>query len=131
MSELKKSGGKSPNYPLEVKQAAIDRAEAGEKIASIAAELGCRRTLLYSWWSVWRQNGGQWPESRPRLRRRPWSSSAREVQLERLVGQQKAELDFLREALRRIEEVGRPTVGRAAASPGSSSRAGRTIRKAS
>jgi len=50
--------------------------------------------------------------------------------LERLIGQQQAELDFLRDVLRRIERARRPTVEPRAPSPGSSSTPGRLVRKA-
>jgi hypothetical protein len=50
--------------------------------------------------------------------------------LERLVGQQQAELDFLREALRLMKQARRLTAEADAPSPMSSSRAGRLSRKA-
>jgi len=46
------------------------------------------------------------------------------------MGQQQAELDFLREALRLMKQVRRPTAEPDAPSPTSSSRAGRLSRKA-
>jgi hypothetical protein len=60
----------------------------------------------------------------------PPGSSDREAELERLVGRQQAELDFLREALRLMEQVRRPTAEVDALSLSSSLRAGRLPRKA-
>ncbi len=122
-----------PHYPVEVKRAAIDRLEAGEAVASIAAVLGCPQRRIYYWQEQWRRRGEGWAElkHRHRKRRQPAPGSAeREAELERLIGQQQAELDFLREALRRIEQAGQPIVGHGAPSPGISSRPRRLVRKA-
>ena len=134
MSQEKVGRKSQPTYSLAVKQAAVLRAEAGERIALIAAEVGCRPTRIYYWLEQWRSHGGEWPEQRRRRRRRampPPGSSEREGELERLLGQKQAELDFLQEALRRIEQARRPTVEPRAPSFGSSSRRpGRLGRKA-
>jgi transposase len=132
MSEEKRAEGRQPRYPVSVKQAAVLRAEAGERVALIAADVGCRRTLIYRWLEQWRTRGGEWVEQRRRRRRRgmpPPGSSEREAELERLLGQKQAELDFLGEALRRIEQARRPTVEPRAPSPGRSSPPGRLGRK--
>ena len=133
MSHWKKGRKDQPHYPVEVKRAAIDRVEAGESVSVVAASLGCPRRRIYYWHDQWRQHGEGWAELKHRHRQRrppPVGSAEREAELERLVGQQQAELDFFREALRLIEQVRRPTAARGAPSPGSSSRAGRLNRKA-
>lgn len=134
MSQEKDPGRKKqPRYPIEVKQAAVDRVRAGESMSRVAVEIGCGRGRIHSWLTQWEKHGGAWPELRRRDRSRqaaPPGSAAREAELERLVGQQQAELDFLREALRLMEQVRRPTAELDAPSPGSSSRAGRLPRKA-
>lgn len=131
MSQRKKGRKEQPRYPVEVKQAALDRVRAGEKVASIAAELGCRPGRIYHWREQWEKHGGRWPELGPGDRSRPPPGSAdRQAELERLVGQQQAELDFLHEALRLMKQVRRPTAEPDAPSPTSSSRAGRLPRKA-
>jgi len=112
---------------------ALERLEAGESVSTVAAALGCPPGRVYYWQDQWRRHGEGWAELKHRHRRRrppPPGSAAREAELERLVGQQQAELDFLREALRLIEQAGRPIAGRGAPSPSSSSRAGRLVRKA-
>jgi transposase-like protein len=131
MSQEEKRRKRQPFYPVEVKQAAVARLTAGEAASAIAAELGCRPNRIYAWREEWEAHGGHWPGPGGR-RRRPApapGSADREAELERLVGRQQAELDFLREALR-LMEVRRPTVEAAALSPTSSSRAGRAVRKA-
>jgi transposase-like protein len=117
-------------YPVEVKRAAVERLRAGERAAALASELGCRPGRLYRWREEWEKDGG-WVERRHRRRSLgPPGSGPREAELERLIGQQQAELDFLREALRRIEQARRPTVEPRAPSPGSSSAPRRLVRKA-
>lgn len=135
MSRKKKAGRQQPYYPVEVKEMAVLRLLAGERAEAIAAELGCGFGRIYYWRKQWEQNGGEWPELGARDHRssRPppaVGSVAREAALERLVGQQQAELDFLREALRLMKQERRPTAEADAPSPTSSSRAGRLSRKA-
>ncbi|HET9785379.1 MAG TPA: helix-turn-helix domain-containing protein [Terriglobales bacterium] len=130
MSQRKKVR-QQPRYAVEVKDLALARMRAGEKVAVLAAELGCAVCRLYSWRDQWEKHGGQWPElGRRSSRPPPGSGAAREAALERLVGQQQAELDFLREALRLMKQVRRPTAEPDAPSPVSSLRAGRLSRKA-
>lgn len=134
MSHEQVGRGRQPRYAVATKQSAVQRVEAGERVSTIAAELGCPVGRIYYWLSRWRDHGGEWPEQRRRRRRRRLAapgSTEREAELERLVGQQQVELDFFQEALRLMEQVGRPTVGAAAPSPGGSSRPGRLARKAS
>jgi transposase-like protein len=133
MSQEKVRKGSQPKYSLATKQAAVLRAEAGERITVIAAEMGCRPSRIYYWLDQWRSHGGEWPEQRRRRRRRRMpapGSAEREAELERLLGQKQAELDFFHEALRRIEQVRGPTVEPRAPSSGSSSGPGRLSRKA-
>ena len=131
MSRMKKGVKRHAAYPAEVKRAAVERLIAGERVSTLLAEVGCSRAILYRWRSEWEENGGDWMERRHRRRGPPpLGSPGREAELERLIGQQQAELDFLREALRRIEQGRRPTVEPRAPSPGSSSARGRLVRKA-
>jgi transposase len=132
MSREKVRGPRAP-YALATKQSAVLRAEAGEKVSVIAAELGCRPNRIYRWLSDWRDHGREWPKQQRRRRRRgmpPPGSPEREAELERLLGQQQAELDFFQEALRLIEQARRPTVGAGRPSALGSSQPGRLNRKA-
>ena len=49
MSKEKVKRGPVVRYDLATKQAAVLRAEAGERVALIAADVGCRRNLIYCW----------------------------------------------------------------------------------
>jgi transposase-like protein len=132
MSLKKKSKGQTA-YGLEVKRSAVGRLERGESGSAIALELGCSRSAVYLWRDQWRQRGEEGLKHVEGGRRRRWppsGSADREAALERLIGQQQAELDFFREALRRIEQAHRPTVEPGAPSPGRSSAPGRVVRKA-
>src|SRR6185312_10715191 len=101
MSQRKKEQKGQPHYPVEVKDLAVSRLRAGESVATIASEVGCGVGRIYYWRDRWEKTG-----------------------------QQQAELDFLREALRLMKQVRRPTAEPDAPSPTSSSRAGRLSRKA-
>ena len=131
MSHSKKRR-QQPHYPVEVKEMALARVRAGERVSSVAAALGCRPNRIY----YWLKNGpqpGEWAERPGRWRGREApvrGSPQREAELERLLGQQQAELDFLREALRLMKQARRPTAEPDVPSPTSSSRAGRLSRKA-
>jgi|SRR5688572_10723711 hypothetical protein len=130
MSRTMKGTKKQAYYAVAVKRTAVERLLAGERAAVLAAELGCRPNRIYRWREEW-EKAGDWVERRHRRRSPgPPGSPHREAELERLIGQQQAELDFLREALRRIERARRPTVESGAPSPGSSSARGRLVRKA-
>ena len=97
------------------------------------ALLGDESVVIRSDIEQWRTRGGEWAEQRRRRRRRgmpPPGSTEREAELERLLGQKQVELDFLGEALRRIEQAQRPTVEPRAPSPGRLSLPGRLGRKA-
>src|SRR6266404_6929577 len=109
MSQGRPSGKRQPHYSTEVKDLAVARMRAGEKATAIVAEMGCSLAQLYRWRDQWEKHGGQWPEPWARDRSsgppRAGGGAAREAALERLVGQQQAELDFLREALRLLKQV--------------------------
>jgi transposase-like protein len=131
MSRMKKARQEHRYYTAEEKRTAVDRLVAGERVSQLVAEVGCSRSSLYQWRAEWEETGGDWEDRRHRRRGPPpLGMPYREAELERLIGQQQSELDFLREALRHIERARRPTVAPGAPSPGSSSARGRLVRKA-
>jgi transposase-like protein len=123
-------------FSREFKEAAVRRILAGEKIGAVAKELRVRPQLLYTWRDYYEHGGGDALVARGRppravawARRRaleqPPSRQARTyghlggdardsrvAELERKVGQQAVELDFFKEALRRVKAPPRPSSGR-------------------
>lgn len=106
----------------------VQRIEAGENISALARELAIKRAILYRWRDACRLGG---PEAL-RLRGRPSKAEAVSMaaargvagkandlaearwqieQLQRKVGQQQLELDFFKQALRRIEASHQPNSG--------------------
>lgn len=69
MSRVKKKVRQQPRYPVEVKDLALARMRAGEKVAVLAAELGCVVCRLYSWRDQWEKHGEEWTERGRRDRR--------------------------------------------------------------
>ena len=97
-------------YSNALKQGIVWRLEGGERVAAVAEEAGIDPKLLYDWWALYRRMGIA-GLSRQRGRRAVWNggaapgdrleqAKARIAELERLVGQQQADLHFFREALR-------------------------------
>ena len=124
-------------FSRELKETAVRRVLAGEKIRPVAEELRVRPQLLYAWLDAYEQGGADAlvPRGRPAkavawARRRalvqPPSRQARAyghangeaaresrlVELERKVGQQAVELDFFKAALRHVKASPRPSGGR-------------------
>lgn len=119
-------------FKLEV----VRRMEAGENVSALSREVGVKRTILYRWRDAWRLGG----EAALRLKGRPSKADAVAMrlargvagkaddlaearwqidQLQRKVGQQQLDLDFFKQALRRIEASRRPSdrPGATASSP--------------
>lgn len=116
----KKRRSKNRVYSLEFKLSALERILRGEDIRGLSRILEVPRSLLYYWLERYRQ------EATERLRgpgrpafdpeRRVAQSDAelvsqRAAELERKVGQQEVEIDFLRKAFERVKELRRPGIG--------------------
>jgi transposase len=118
---------KSPRkFSREFKLEAVRRILAGERIRALSQELDVLRKDLYSWRKLFRAGGAEAlrPLGRPRngdgvvtagLSKRAGEVAAgtpeRVAELERKIGQQQIELDFFRQALRRVKEARRPSAG--------------------
>lgn len=111
----KTAGRKWSKYSPEFKQAAVDRFLKGESATEIARELNIRRKFLY----LWRNNtAGAKDDSRKPgtaskvdpLQQQLAKKQQRIEELERLAGQQAAQLDFFDAALRAVKEL-RPNNG--------------------
>ncbi|MGC2767757.1 MAG: transposase [Candidatus Acidiferrum sp.] len=87
-------------FTREFKLAAIQRLEQGISIAEVARALEVNPNLLHRWRSEFRQGPGN---AFPGHGQRRWSEG-RIAELERKIGQQTLEIEFLKGCLQRIEE---------------------------
>lgn len=87
-------------FTREFKLAAVQRLEQGIAIAEVARALEVNPNLLHRWRSEFRQGPGN---AFPGQGQRRWSEG-RIAELERKIGQQTLEIDFLKGCLQRIEE---------------------------
>ena len=116
-------------FSREMKLAALRRMLAGENVSALARELKLRRKLLYAWRDNFRAGGPEALRTRGRPRKSapvalPGASPApapamdelakakqHVAELERKIGQQQVDLDFFRQALRRVRGKRRPSDG--------------------
>jgi len=87
-------------FTREFKLAAVRRLEEGISIAEVARGLEVNPNVLHRWRREFRQGPGN---AFPGYGQRRWSEG-RMAELERKIGQQALEIDFLKGCLQRIEE---------------------------
>jgi transposase len=87
-------------FTKEFKLAAVRRLEAGVSLAEVARGLEVNPNVLQRWRREFRQAPGN---AFPGNGQRRWSEG-RVAELERKIGQQVVEIDFLKGCLQRIEE---------------------------
>src|SRR5258708_30233939 len=87
-------------FTKEVKVAAIQRLNAGSSIAEVARAFEVNPNLLHRWRQEFHHGPGN---AFPGTGKRRWEET-KVAQLERKVGQQAVEIDFLKGCLQRIEE---------------------------
>jgi transposase-like protein len=87
-------------FTREFKLAAIQRLEQGISIAEVARALEVNPNVLHRWRKEFRHGPGN---AFPGHGQRRWSEG-RIAELERKIGQQTLEIDFLKGCLQRIEE---------------------------
>src|SRR5713226_3760911 len=87
-------------FTKEFKQAAVQRLEQGISIGEVARALEVNPNVLHRWRREFRQGPGN---AYPGNGKRRWSEG-RIAELERKIGQQALEIDFLKGCLQRIEE---------------------------
>lgn len=130
-------GSKRRSFDQNYKVAVAKRLLAGEGGTQLSRELKIRRSVLYRWRDTYRLEGAAGLNRRPgrpvgRQRRpapdveaiaaveqaaaaqaaAPAARAARRIaELERKVGQQAVEIDFLGRAFKRVKELGRPSGG--------------------
>ncbi len=87
-------------FTKEFKLAAVRRLEEGVPIGEVARGLEVNPNVLHRWWREFRQGPGNVFPGNGKQR---WSEG-KIAELERKIGQQTLELDFLKGCLQRIEE---------------------------
>jgi transposase len=87
-------------FTREFKLAAIQRLEQGISVAEVARAVEVNPNVLHRWRKEFRQGPGN---AFPGQGQRRWSEG-RLAELERKIGQQTLEIDFLKGCLQRIEE---------------------------
>jgi len=87
-------------FTREVKLAAIQRLSGGASAAEVARAFEVNPNLLHRWRKEFRQGPGN---AFPGMGKRRWDE-AKVAQLERKIGQQAVELDFLKGCLQHIED---------------------------
>ena len=103
----------------EFKESVAQRILHGESVSALHGEFQIKRSLLYRWRDAYRKEGApglQRPLGRPpgvpnppRPLASPEEAAARRVaELERKIGQQTLDIDFLRRAFKRVKESRRP-----------------------
>jgi len=104
-------------FSPEFKKSVAQRILGGESVSSLHHELDIKRAILYRWRDVYRKEGvagferprGRPPGSAaaPRSAVDPEGAAKRIADLERKIGQQTLDLDFLQRAFRRLKETRR------------------------
>jgi transposase-like protein len=87
-------------FTRDVKMAAVQRLETGASIAEVARAFEVNPNVLHRWRREFRQGPGN---VFPGLGKRRWDDT-QQAKLERKIGQQTLEIDFLKGCLQRIEE---------------------------
>jgi len=109
-------------FSPEFKKGVAQRILSGESVSSLCQELDIRRSVLYRWRDVYRKEGmpgfgrpigrppgsatGPGPTADPEA-----AAAGRIAELERKIGQQTLDLDFLRRAFKRLKESRRSNTG--------------------
>jgi transposase len=87
-------------FTREFKRAAVERLEQGVSLGEVARALEVNPNVLHRWRREFRQGPGN---AFPGFGKRRWAEG-RVAELERKIGQQALEIDFLKGCLQRIEE---------------------------
>jgi transposase-like protein len=115
-AEVKKRR-KYRRFTVEFKVEAVQRMLGGENVKALSRILDVPRSQLYRWLDVYREQGTErlWgPGRRPTLaeplQTTPAEAAAKRIaELERKVGQQTLEVDFLTRAFKRVKALRQPS----------------------
>jgi transposase len=108
-------------FSPEFKKNVAQRIVGGESVSSLHHELDIKRAILYRWRDIYRKEGtagfdrprGRPPglATAPGPARDPEGAAAKRIaELERKIGQQTLDLDFLRRAFKRLKESRRKNI---------------------
>ena len=111
--------GKNRVFSQEFKEGVAQRIVNGESVSALHHQLQIKRSVLYRWRDAYRKDGaiGLRPAGRPPgvpasprpAGKPPEAAAQRIVELERKIGQQSLDLDFLRRAFKRVKESRPPS----------------------
>lgn len=101
-------------YTRELKIATMRELDAGKSIAHVARQYQISPKRLEVWRGEWRAQGELAFPGHGGVRMESKSEAQRIPELERKIGQQAMEIDFLKKALRRFREQAQPIVGNGA-----------------
>jgi transposase-like protein len=107
------------SYGLEFKIEAVKRVGNGERVSAVARDLDVRRSVLNRWRKEYRHvigagrlRGPGRPRNDEGVVVSPAEMAARRTaELERKIGQQEVEIDFLRRAFERVKGLRQPSSG--------------------
>ena len=113
--------GKNRVFSWEFKENVTQRILSGESVSALHSEFQIRPSVLYRWRDAYRKEGAaglQRPNGRPpgipnapRPSASPEEAAARRAaELERKIGQQAVDIDFLRRAFKRVKESRRKSI---------------------
>ena len=105
-------------FSVEFRVGVVQRMINGEPISRLSQELDIKRSVLYRWQEAYQKEGvkgfrvtGRPKGSRRRIPAEGEDAARRRVsELERKVGQQALDLDFLRRAFKRVKETRRQNI---------------------
>ena len=97
-------------YSSEFKLAAVEKARSAPSIPALSRQLGVHYTQLYRWLRLNAEEGASGICKRSGPLRAPDGPDAKIAELERKVGEQAMDLDFLKRAFKRVKES-RPNNG--------------------
>ena len=141
----RQGGSKHRLFDPADKVVAAQRLLAGESATALCRELQIRRSVLYRWRDTYRREGpaglqrqpgrppGRGQPAAPAGRERPAAAGAsgaqqRIAELQRKVGQQALEIDFLARAFKRVKDLDRPSGGSGASRSTAKSAPGSTLK---
>ena len=107
--------GKNRVFSKEFKERVAQRILNGEGVTALHNEFQIKRSVLYRWRDAYLKRPTGRPPGAPRPLRpvtSPEEAAARRVaELERKIGQQALDIDFLRRAFKRVKEPRRTSTG--------------------